>query len=95
MRVQSPEIIREKAEMTAYRIAKMLGISQKNYNDIVSGAIKIPSGRVIANLILIAVKYAKMTEKEALKLICDDFGIDQSEMKERYNDNKKVEYKKK
>lgn len=94
MQVQSPEIIRKNANMTAYRIAKMLGISQKNYNDIVSGLIKIPSGRVIANLILIAVKYAKMTEKEALRLICDDFGIDQDVMKERYNENKKVIKKK-
>lgn len=94
MNVQSPEIIREKAKLTAYRIAKMLGISQKNYTDIVSGAIKVPSGKTIANLILVAVQYAKMTEKEALSLICADFGVDQDEMKERYNKNKKVIYKK-
>lgn len=94
MRVQTPEMIRIDANLTAYRMAKMLGISQKNYNDIVVGAIKYPNGRVIANLILIAVNYAKWSEKKALKAICQDFGIDEDAMKERYNDNKKVEYKK-
>jgi len=94
MRVQTPEMIRKDADLTAYRMAKMLGISQKNYNDIVTGSIKYPNGRVIANLILIAVNYANWTEKKALKAICNDFGIDESEMKIRYNDNKKVEYKK-
>ena len=70
----------------------MLGISQTNYQDIISGKIKIPSGRTIANLILIAVRYANMTEAQALKLVCDDFGIDPGVLEEKYNDNKK--YKK-
>lgn len=95
MFVQSPEKIRKDADLTAYRMAKMLGISQKNYNDIITGAIKVPNGKVIANLILIAVNYANWSEKKALKNICADFGIDSDALEQRYNKNKKIEYKNK
>lgn len=90
MNVQSPEIIREKADLTAYRMAKMLGVSQRNYADIISGKIKIPSGRTITNLIIIAVKYANMSEAHAVKLICKDFGISAETIEERYGMNKKI-----
>jgi transcriptional regulator with XRE-family HTH domain len=92
MHVQSPEIIRKDANLSEYRIAKMLGVSQTNYQDIVSGKIKIPSGRTIASLIMIAIRYAGYTEAKALKMVCDDFGIDPEIIEQKYNDNKK--YKK-
>lgn len=95
MQVQSPENIRKDANLTPYRMAKMLGITQKNYKDIAEGKTKIPSGKVIANLILIAVNYADWSVERALSEVCADFGIDESAMKIRYNDNKKVEYKNK
>ena len=95
MQVQSPEKIREDAKLTAYRMAKMLGISQKNYNDIITGAIKTPNGKIIINLILIAINYAGWSERKALQEVCKDFGIDEPTLEQRYNKNKKIEYKKK
>lgn len=95
MQVQSPEIIREEASLTPYRIAKMLGISQKNYKDIISGHIKVPNGKMIIGLIIIGVKYAKMPLERIIELISADFGISEADLVDRYNENKKVNYKSK
>lgn len=95
MQVQSPEIIREKAGLTRYRMAKMMGISQRNYADIVSGKIKIPSGKPVVILIMIGVEYANMPESEVIDLVCTDFGISAHELTVRYNKNRKVHYKNK
>ncbi len=81
MRVKSPEIIRKKADFTEYRMAKMLGISQTNYSQIISGKIKTPSSKVSTKLVIIAVNFAGYTYESATALVAKDLGISEDDIK--------------
>ena len=89
MQVKSLETIRKKAELTEYRMAQMLGISQTNYQQIIHGTIKTPSSKVSLGALQIARNYTSLSLESALDMLSKDLGISADTLSERYNDNKK------
>ncbi len=89
MRVKSLEIIRKEADLTEYRMAEMLGISQTNYQQIVSGKIKSPSSKVALGALQIARLYGKMSLDEVVDRLSKDMGISADKIEKAYQGNKK------
>jgi transcriptional regulator with XRE-family HTH domain len=91
-KMQGLEKIRKSGKdgvITAYRFARMIGVSDSSYGKMLKGTIKTPSGKVIIAALLVAILYTDLTFEEIVRIFCQDFGVSEEAIKEAYAENKK------
>ena len=87
--VQELERIRKAAGFTEYRMAKVLGVGQRNYADMVTGKIKNPSGKVIIAALQVTILYTSLDPIAVLGNLAEHYGITRHALDDRRAENKK------